>query len=719
MSNIIQSLPFYLNQPLGATDTTIQVKGLKNSRGVAITAMPSGVALIHVTIEPKSPTNQEIISFTGITDNGNGVVTLTGVTRNLNPVSPFTALTADVPHANNSTCVISNNPQVFQDVVMTNEARTVTAVVTFGASPIVPTAVNPGEPVNKSQLDLAVLGTVPASSTTVLGAVRVATDPTKTLGNVSLTIASPCVVSLVSHGLLANDTIRFTTTGALPTGLVVGTTYYVLSTGLTGNTFQLASTSGGTAIVTTGTQSGTHTLYRTTPYAINDMDYRFGSNSFGVDSGTANAHVVTLPRTQPTAYASGQIFSYIVNVSNTSAVTANIAGLGAKTIKKLDGATDLVLGDLIAGQLIELEYNATSGFLMLLSPVATAPVTYLGYGDGSDGSGTLDGVSTVFGLVPAGNVYTMTRDMYFIDLTINTGVTLNPNGYRIFGTGTLTGIGTGKIARNGLTGATGGNGSGAGNGSPGPGGTNGGATSGLSAGSISGSLGGSAGGNGGTGSNGTVAGTAGSAGTSASTLANSVGSGSPSASGGVASGSSNTAGGGTVAGVASNTVTNPPMMPRTAEWAMLLHYFSGATVGYMVGSNLATGGSGGAGGGAITGGNGGGGGAGGSGGGCGGLVCVAFKTIVSPANNFIQALGGTGGTGGNGGTAGAGVNGAGGSGGTGGTGGVVCVVYKTMTGTIITTASVAGGTGGTAGTGFASGNAGTAGNAGKLYLVNM
>ena len=117
--------------------------------------MPSGVALIHVTIEPKSPTNQEIISFTGITDNGNGVVTLTGVTRNLNPVSPFTALTADVPHANNSTCVISNNPQVFQDVVMTNEARTVTAVVTFGASPIVPTAVNPGEPVNKSQLDLS------------------------------------------------------------------------------------------------------------------------------------------------------------------------------------------------------------------------------------------------------------------------------------------------------------------------------------------------------------------------------------------------------------------------------------------------------------------------------------------------------------------------------------------------------------------------------------
>lgn len=274
MSSIIQALPFYLNAPLGASDTTIQVKGLKNSRGVAITAMPSGVALIHVTIEPKSPTNQEIISFTGITDNGNGVVTLTGVTRNLNPVSPFTALTPDVPHANNSTCVISNNPQIFQDVVMTNEARTVTAVVTFGASPIVPTAVNAGEPVNKAQLDLAVLGTVPASSTTVLGAVRVATDPTKTLGNVSLTIASPCVAGFSSHGLTANDTIRFTTTGALPTGVVAGTTYYVIATGLTGNTFQFSTTAGGSAINTSGGQSGTHTLYRTTPYAVNDQDTR-------------------------------------------------------------------------------------------------------------------------------------------------------------------------------------------------------------------------------------------------------------------------------------------------------------------------------------------------------------------------------------------------------------------------------------------------------------
>jgi microcystin-dependent protein len=52
------------------------------------------------------------------------------------------------------------------------------------------------------------------------------------------------------------DKVVFGTTGALPTGLTVGTTYYVVSKAT--NTFQVAATVGGTPINTTGTQSGTH-----------------------------------------------------------------------------------------------------------------------------------------------------------------------------------------------------------------------------------------------------------------------------------------------------------------------------------------------------------------------------------------------------------------------------------------------------------------------------
>jgi len=369
MSSIIQALPFYLNQPISGADVSIQVKGLKDSRGNLITAMPSGVANIYVTIEPQSVNSQEIISFTGITDNGNGVVTLTGVTRNLNPVSPFTAGTANISHANNATCVISNNPQVFQDVVMTNEARTVTSVVTFSASPVVPTATNAGDAINKSQLDLAVLGTVPPSSTTVLGAVRVATDPTKTLGTATMTIASPCVVTFNAHGLTANDTVRFTTSGALPTGLVVGTTYYVIATGLTVNTFQLSATAGGSAINTSGGQSGTHTLYRTTPYAVNDQDTRL--LKFATDAGASDAYAITISPV-PTSYTNGMFITFRANTANTGASTLNVNGLGAKNIVKSFNQT-LADNDIKVNQIVTVVYESTTDTFQMVSQLGNLP----------------------------------------------------------------------------------------------------------------------------------------------------------------------------------------------------------------------------------------------------------------------------------------------------------------------------------------------------------
>ena len=67
----------------------------------------------------------------------------------------------------------------------------------------------------------------------------------------TVTIASPAVVTTV----LRNGTaVMLMTTGALPTGLSVGTVYYVV--GSTGTTCNLSLTYGGAAINTTGTQSG-------------------------------------------------------------------------------------------------------------------------------------------------------------------------------------------------------------------------------------------------------------------------------------------------------------------------------------------------------------------------------------------------------------------------------------------------------------------------------
>jgi hypothetical protein len=81
----------------------------------------------------------------------------------------------------------------------------------------------------------------------------------QTSATVTISIASPGVVTWTAHGLAANTTVMFTTTGALPSPLSVNTPYWVLAP--TANTFEIAASVGGAAINTSGTQSGTHTAW--------------------------------------------------------------------------------------------------------------------------------------------------------------------------------------------------------------------------------------------------------------------------------------------------------------------------------------------------------------------------------------------------------------------------------------------------------------------------
>lgn len=103
-----------------------------------------------------------------------------------------------------------------------------------------------------------------------------------------LTIAVPCVVTWTGHAKLAGTAIVFTTTGALPTGLTVGTTYYVAGT-VTANTFNVAATIGGAAITTTGTQSGTHTCKTTSTAPVDRLT---GTDPLWLDLGPTNRHAM-------------------------------------------------------------------------------------------------------------------------------------------------------------------------------------------------------------------------------------------------------------------------------------------------------------------------------------------------------------------------------------------------------------------------------------------
>jgi hypothetical protein len=78
-------------------------------------------------------------------------------------------------------------------------------------------------------------------------------------GTCTITLASPAVVTLNGHGLVRGQVVRFTTTGSLPIGLSIEASYYVSATRLTPDAFEISATPGGSAINTSGPQSGTHT----------------------------------------------------------------------------------------------------------------------------------------------------------------------------------------------------------------------------------------------------------------------------------------------------------------------------------------------------------------------------------------------------------------------------------------------------------------------------
>lgn len=77
--------------------------------------------------------------------------------------------------------------------------------------------------------------------------------------------------------------------------------------------------------------------------------------------GTADAITLTnAPGLTITAYVEGQVFHFKAASQNTGAVTVDVDGVGAKTVKRFDGSTDLLAGDIRAGSLVEIRYDGTN-----------------------------------------------------------------------------------------------------------------------------------------------------------------------------------------------------------------------------------------------------------------------------------------------------------------------------------------------------------------------
>jgi hypothetical protein len=106
----------------------------------------------------------------------------------------------------------------------------------------------------------------------------------------TVSIATPAVFTAIAHGFSVNDAIYLTTTGALPTGLFANTICYVIATGLTADNFRVSLTPGGSAVNTSGTQSGTHTVKKGSRFVVPS-----GVSRVRLWGGCANFGDSTLP----------------------------------------------------------------------------------------------------------------------------------------------------------------------------------------------------------------------------------------------------------------------------------------------------------------------------------------------------------------------------------------------------------------------------------------
>jgi hypothetical protein len=229
-------------------------------------------------------TAANVTGTVAVANGGSGATTLTGVLKG-NGTSAFTAATAGTDYVAPGTVttftaaqrgaynVLTDGATITPDFAVANMFRVQLAGNRTLANPTNLVEGQSGSidvvQDNTGSRTLAyqwgwdfVGGTVPTLSTGARAKDKIVyqVDVAKS-STVTITIASPGVVSWTSHGLQAGQQVRLTTTGALPTGLAISTTYFVVS--VDANSFQLSATQNGTAINTSGSQSGTHTMTAT------------------------------------------------------------------------------------------------------------------------------------------------------------------------------------------------------------------------------------------------------------------------------------------------------------------------------------------------------------------------------------------------------------------------------------------------------------------------
>lgn len=393
--NYAQLQPFVLyGSGASQGDVTLTLTNFNSIDGVPLTMADFGTKG-YGTVEPGSSSQEEQISFSGLTNNSNGTVTLTGV-KNVAFLSPYTETAGlSKSHAGATRFVISNTSGFYNDFANKDNDETINGEWTFVQSPQVPTPISSEltaaasvEYVN----DVAISG-APNASTVAKGIVQLPTqaqvDARTATGSTgaALTPTPANLRTVLMHDYAASsagtDTYAITLTPAV-TAYTTGDIYIfkadVANTG--GCTLNV---NGVGAKTITGFNGATLKDNDITANSVNIVVYTgtnmelvsstgsmFVSNSgreiYGVSAAGTDTYAVTLSPV-PLAYTAGMTVRFYADVGNTDGATLNVNGLGAKTLVRPSG-TALQTGDITAGNVITAVYDGTNFQISGLVPAA-------------------------------------------------------------------------------------------------------------------------------------------------------------------------------------------------------------------------------------------------------------------------------------------------------------------------------------------------------------
>jgi len=462
-----------------STATTVILTSFKTPDTTKILTTDLGTTA-YATLEPGT-SREEIISFTTVTQNADGTATLTGVTRGLGFVSPYTTVAANKKaHAGGTIFVMSDNPQLYEDLISFNNDETITGTWTFSTAAFpqmsdgttAPTANE--DLATKKYVDDTAGGTPVSQNRIVLTATAGATvadgecvyfdetdnewkltdaSVTGTADNLQLGIAQgagtngAAIVGGVlllgrddgQAGFAAGDPVFLSDTAGLlqntagTVSVQVGTAISATEIDFTPSYYKsVATASEKAAMAGTSGTVGTGNLFAT------ELGNQRAVENYAVDAAGSDTYVVTLDPV-PAGYVAGMTIRVLFGTLNTGAATINVNSLGAKAITK-EGALALITGDILVNQVSVLVYDGTQ---FQLQAVATQDLK-----SGADAS-TLHDHDRLLGLNLAGTKYGYplhidNAQWTFTDCIVGTGVAgytrIDSNAATWYITGTLPNV---------------------------------------------------------------------------------------------------------------------------------------------------------------------------------------------------------------------------------------------------------------------------------------